>query len=226
MTESYIIPEFDENGNFLSDDVKARIVEMIKANAPAPAPTTDGPPGPESMLVVGPGRPDDPTTTGHSDEQITALPVGCEYRSTDGASVGAWVWRKRPEGWVVTEGDTGWVDCTSNVNGWSDGECWVRRTESSIFVTLNNLRFESLEYGFPKVTLPSGFWVDEGVPIGAVYALDGGTTAGGSYAWVDFQYGFTINFPGTDNTLRLYDSLVLPPSSYPSWPDTLTTSPW
>lgn len=75
-----------------------------------PGPT--GPPGavltPESMLVVGPGRPDAPTTTGMTSAALAALPVGAEYRSTDGASVGAWVWRKRPTGWVVTEGDTGW----------------------------------------------------------------------------------------------------------------------
>src|SRR5690606_29280894 len=57
---------------------------------------------------VGPGRPDAPTTTGMTSAALAALPVGCEYRSTDGASVGAWVWRKRPTGWVVTEGDTGW----------------------------------------------------------------------------------------------------------------------
>ena len=77
------------------------------STVPGPA----GPPGqvltPESMLVVGPGRPDAPTTTGMTSEALAALPVGCEYRSTDGASVGAWVWQKRPTGWVVTEGATG-----------------------------------------------------------------------------------------------------------------------
>lgn len=82
---------------------------------PGPASTVPGPAGPpgqvltpESMLVVGPGRPDAPTTTGMTSAALAALPVGCEYRSTDGASVGAWVWRKRPAGWVVTDGDTGW----------------------------------------------------------------------------------------------------------------------
>ena len=80
------------------------------STVPGPA----GPPGqvltPESMLVVGPGRPDAPTTTGMTSAALAALPVGCEYRSTDGASVGAWVWRKRLAGWVVTDGDTGWRD--------------------------------------------------------------------------------------------------------------------
>ena len=56
--------------------------------------------------IRGPGRPDVPSTTGGV---ITgAEPVGAEYRSTDGANVGAWTWRKRPTGWAVTDGDTGW----------------------------------------------------------------------------------------------------------------------
>lgn len=69
-----------------------------------------GPPGAVASsgtyLIVGPGRPDTPATTGGI---ITGNePVGAEYRSTDGANVGAWVWMKRPTGWVVVNGDTGW----------------------------------------------------------------------------------------------------------------------
>ena len=66
--------------------------------------------GASDYLVVGPGRPDAPTTTGMTSAALAALPVGCEYRSTDGAGTGAWVWQKRPTGWVVISGDTGWVD--------------------------------------------------------------------------------------------------------------------
>lgn len=78
------------------------------ADSTVPGPA--GPPGavatPTDYLLVGPGRPDTPDSTGGI---ITgAEPVGCEYRSTDGASVGAWVWRKRPSGWECVEGDTGW----------------------------------------------------------------------------------------------------------------------
>lgn len=84
------------------------------STVPGPA----GPPGspgaiatPDTYLIVGPGRPDQPTTTGGV---ITGSePVGAEYRSSDGASVGAWVWRKRPTGWVVVDGDTGWVELSS-----------------------------------------------------------------------------------------------------------------
>ena len=60
-----------------------------------------------SYIITGPGRPDTPATTGGI---ITGNePVGAEYRSTDGAGVGAFVWMKRPGGkWEVTDGDTGW----------------------------------------------------------------------------------------------------------------------
>lgn len=57
-----------------------------------------------SYVIVGPGRPDAPSTTGGV---ITgAEPVGAEYRSTDGAQVGAYVWMKRPGNkWVVMSGE-------------------------------------------------------------------------------------------------------------------------
>jgi len=60
-----------------------------------------------SYILTGPGRPDQPATTGGI---ITGSePVGSEYRSQDGADVGAFVWMKRPGGkWEVTDGDTGW----------------------------------------------------------------------------------------------------------------------
>ncbi len=84
---------------------------------PVPGPT--GPPGAiltsSDLIVVGPGRPDAPTTTGMEADALNALPVGSEYRSSDGAGTGAWVWRKRPTGWVVIDGDTEWWDITSGL---------------------------------------------------------------------------------------------------------------
>ena len=69
-----------------------------------------------SYVIVGPGRPDTPSTTGGT---ITGNePVGAEYRSTDGAGVGAYVWRKRPGGaWEVVDGDTGWRQVGTSTSG-------------------------------------------------------------------------------------------------------------
>ena len=75
------------------------------------ASTVPGPPGAvptaADYAIVGPGRPDVPATTGGL---VTAsTPIGATYTSTDGAGVGAFVWRKRPDGsWAVIDGDTGW----------------------------------------------------------------------------------------------------------------------
>lgn len=64
-----------------------------------------------STFLHGPGRPDQPGTTAGT---VTGSePVGTTYTSTDGAGVGAWVWRKRPTGWTVVDGDTGWRDVTT-----------------------------------------------------------------------------------------------------------------
>lgn len=105
------------------------------ADSTVPGPA--GPPGqvltPGSMLVVGPGRPDAPTTTGMTSAALAALPVGCEYRSTDGASVGAWVWQKRPAGWVVTEGDTGWRSIPLGAPYSAGTAIRVRRTTELVY---------------------------------------------------------------------------------------------
>ena len=77
-----------------------------------------GPPGAvptaADYAIVGPGRPDVPASTG--DLVTASTPIGATYTSTDGAGVGAFVWRKRPDGsWQVVDGDTGWRDITGEV---------------------------------------------------------------------------------------------------------------
>ena len=116
-----------------------------------------------SSTLTGPGRPDTPSTTGGI---ITGNePVGTEYRSTDGASVGAWVWRKRPGNkWEVTDGDTGWreitataVDPTASQPG---GRIFVRRLSPAL-ASIRVLGLAPLSVdGVPMVEtdwLPSGF---------------------------------------------------------------------
>ena len=95
-----------------------------------------GPPGvvssASSYVIVGPGRPDVPPTTAGT---ITgAEPVGAEYRSTDGANVGAWTWRKRPGNvWAVTDGDTGWRNITSALTApYVSGTIYLRRTTHQV----------------------------------------------------------------------------------------------
>ena len=58
-----------------------------------------------AYVIVGPGRPDQPATTGGVIKG--SEPVGAEYRSTDGAGAGLFDWMKRPTGWVNTGGGSG-----------------------------------------------------------------------------------------------------------------------
>ena len=69
--------------------------------APGAVPTSS------DYLIVGPGRPDQPATTGGVIKG--SEPVGAEYRSTDGAGAGLFDWMKRPTGWEIAGGVTGAV---------------------------------------------------------------------------------------------------------------------
>lgn len=110
------------------------------------ASTVPGPPGAvptaADYLIVGPGRPDQPATTNGA---ITGRePVGAEYRSTDGANVGADRWIKRSSGWRVSDGDTGWRDVTALASGWyanyANGfRILVRRTDSMAMLKLGSM---------------------------------------------------------------------------------------
>lgn len=146
-----------------------------KGDPGEPGPQGDeGPPGPKgdtgapgaladaaSYIITGPGRPDVPATTGGI---ITGTePVGAEYRSTDGAGVGAWVWMKRPAGWVVTDGDTGWRDLTdlasdppSTITKLASSAIMVRRRHDGVEVLV---RWAGSGI-WSLLTLPAGFKPD------------------------------------------------------------------
>lgn len=184
-----------------------------------PASTVPGPPGAvptaSDYLVVGPGRPDAPTTTGLSSAQIAALPVGCEYRSTDGAGTGAWVWQKRPTGWVVTDGDTEWRIISDGSETGVLGKGYtlaLRRTGPTVEMRLN---VHQNPAAMPAYTFPSGF---------APYATDlqrvmyrGGTTniTGHFRIWQS-----ALTYTGAQNAVNA-TALETWTTSNP-WPTTLT----
>ncbi|TFI01625.1 hypothetical protein [Micrococcus lylae] len=87
-----------------------------------------------AYLIVGPGRPDQPSTTAGT---ITGSePVGAEYRSTDGGNVGAWVWRKRLGNvWEVSDGDTGWRVVSLTIAPWySAASVRLRRVARMVYM--------------------------------------------------------------------------------------------
>ena len=116
MAADPIWASVNTDGTFVSPKVQAAIDARAKAQV--------GEAMASSYVIVGPGRPDVPSTTAGT---ITgAEPVGAEYRSQDGAQVGANVWMNRPGGkWEVTDGDTGWR-LYGTITGGTDGVCEVR----------------------------------------------------------------------------------------------------
>lgn len=71
------------------------------------APGRDGADG--VGIIIGPGRPDQPQSTGPARAQVEAATIGAVFSSTDASGgVGAWVWVKTGAGWQVMAGDTGW----------------------------------------------------------------------------------------------------------------------
>ena len=109
-----------------------------------------------SYVIVGPGRPDVPSTTAGT---ITgAEPVGAEYRSQDGAQVGAFVWMKRPGGkWEVTAGDTGWrrLDGSTTYPPTSDARGFLaRRTSQGVAYQWQTYLNNGVVQGWK---VPSGF---------------------------------------------------------------------
>lgn len=142
-------------------------------------PGPEGPPGAvltsEDLIVVGPGRPDAPATTGMDSAALAALPIGAEYRSTDGASVGAWVWRKRPTGWEVTDGDTGWRDVSGEIiftdAVFDPGSLVVRRSERHCEARLSTTWIGP--NSSPQVPVNTVLWIPTS---GLTLALDGNIT--------------------------------------------------
>ena len=133
-----------------------------------------GPPGvvssASSYVIVGPGRPDVPSTTAGT---ITGNePVGARYESVDEAGVGARTWRKvAGNKWVVTDGDTGWRTL------------WTTTTSTGNAVTLNARRLTGTVHyrvfangpipvnGNAIISAPREFFPDPEVGDGRSYAL-------------------------------------------------------
>ena len=87
-----------------------------------------------SYLIVGPGRPDQPATTGGV---ITgAEPVGAEYRSTDGAGAGLFDWMKRPTGWEIAGGIAGSVPIFATL---AEAEAWEAKNPGKTALTLEKV---------------------------------------------------------------------------------------
>ena len=202
-----------------------------------------GPPGvvssASSYILVGPGRPDVPSTTAGV---ITgAEPVGAEYRSQDGAQVGAFVWMKRPGGkWEVTVGDTGWRKVTRPVL--SDGFQFYRRINDVVHVGWGGGSWGAVKMAAnynPGATIvllgnrasaentPQGFGFTRSV---VAANTDDGRTINGVYYGADTLSadGGTVQIRGLTSAVTTATLLRPPATSCPTheaWPTVLPGTP-
>ena len=182
------------------------------------ASTVPGPPGAvptaADYAIVGPGRPDVPASTGGLVSAST--PVGATYTSTDGAGVGAFVWRKRPNGsWQVIDGDTGWR-ALPLINGWTGlwGGFKVRRINTAVHLSGGVTRGTQQSRKFAEV--PPGFRIGVGNLLFLTLSNDDGVN------------GLIARDDGYESRAPLSAGGLFPAGVYPTvdpWPTTLPGSP-
>lgn len=133
MTFQANISEFAE---FMGTEIK-RIEKKIP---------TDGGNGQssDSAIITGNGRPDKPETTGG---KITGRePNGTFYSSLDGARVGAYLWQKQNNKWVVISADTGERRMSKTSVNIKEGDIYLRRVNNMVECSFTNGRWGTISF--------------------------------------------------------------------------------
>lgn len=96
-----------------------------------------------AQIITGEGRPDKPETTGG---KITGRePNGTFYNSTNGAGVGAYLWQKQNNKWVVISGDTGARRMNTSVNI-KEGYISLRRVNNTVECSFSKGRWDTVSF--------------------------------------------------------------------------------
>lgn len=97
-----------------------------------------------SMIITGYGRPDKPATTAGKimgDEYN-----GNIYNSIDGAGVGAYLWIRRNNKWVVISGDTGARQMTRDSVNVKEGAIHLRRVNNTVECSFSKGRWDTISF--------------------------------------------------------------------------------
>lgn len=177
-------------------------------------------------LIVGPGRPDQPGTTGGL---ITgAEPEGAEYRSTDGAGVGAWVWTRADGKWVVIDGDTGWRTLRLAPSG--DGQPLtsgsIRARLTAVGVTVRGEWHTANDDAKWNAAVCDDLWgLFSGILVGPMYGLNASRTVWADEANDSHRLQVTGFYLNDANTDQRFQMTGLPPRTWPTvLPGTPATS--
>lgn len=104
----------------------------------------------DSTIITGNGRPDKPDTTGDVlngvENKIKGNePNGTIYRSINGAGVGAYLWQKQNNKWVVISGDTGARRMNTSVNI-KEGYISLRRVNNTVECSFSKGRWDTVSF--------------------------------------------------------------------------------
>lgn len=98
----------------------------------------------DSMIITGNGRPDKPDTT---DGKIKGNePNGTFYNSTNGAGVGAYLWQKQNNKWVVISGDTGSRQMSRDSVNVKEGRIYLRRVGNMVECSFTSGRWGTISF--------------------------------------------------------------------------------
>ena len=133
MTFQANISEFAE---FMGTEIK-RIEKKIPTDS-------GGSQSSDSMIITGDGRPDKPETTGG---KVTGRePNGTFYNSTNGANVGAFLWQKQNNKWVVISGDTGSRRMSNLSVNIKEGAIYLRRMNNRVECSFYAGRWDTISF--------------------------------------------------------------------------------
>lgn len=182
--------------------------EIHRVEKKIPDDSSGGSQSSDSMIITGNGRPDKPDTT--SGKITGNEPNGTFYSSVNGAGVGAYLWQKQKNNWIVISGDTGnrimrsainiksgfvylqrinnLVICSFTGGAWSsisfygkNNSNFKRKSHAKRF---DLLRANGIPYGFrTPLAFMLPFYDDNGNHVGMVYV--GGT---GNYNYIELRF--------------------------------------
>lgn len=133
MTFQANVSDFAE---FIGSEIK-RIEKKIPEGA-------SGSQSSDSMIITGNGRPDKPDTT---NGKITGNePNGTLYNSTNGAGVGAYLWQKQNNKWVVISGDTGSRRMSRDSVNIKEGSITLRRVNNTVECSFSKGRWDTISF--------------------------------------------------------------------------------
>lgn len=111
----------------------------------------------DSPIITGNGRPDKPETTryiipssdgpdGYANKIKGNEPNGTFYNSTNGAGVGAYLWQKQNNKWVVISGDTGSRRMSRDSVNIKEGSITLRRVNNTVECSFSKGRWDTISF--------------------------------------------------------------------------------